>query len=344
MAGLINAAMGMTTSVPLLTVMWALNGLVQGVGAGASAKMLTAWFPPALRGRYWALWSTSANVGAFFAPVVCAHLAATSGFRAGLLAPGIATAAWAFLLLPLLKSSPSQAGLRAPWETASKQPPQSEGGSKHKSGELRNKAEWQSILVDGVLRNRTIWALAAAYLFVYLVRSGTKSWLHFWLVEARGCSPADAAYRASGMEVGGIVGTFSAGIVSDAVGGRRVVVTLIYLALVAVSLAGMWALPVSIPSAVGFATFAAVGFAINGPQMMIGLIGAEACDRRVVATATGILGWISYLGAAASGFPLSLAIRNGGWPVYFSILIASCFGAIVCLVPLWRLRATQPKR
>lgn len=71
-----------------------------------------------------------------------------------------------------------------------------------------------------------LYGLAVAYFFVYLVRSGMKSWLHFWLLDARNLGPANTAYRITGMETGGILGTFSVGIVWDAVDGRGVFVTI----------------------------------------------------------------------------------------------------------------------
>lgn len=42
---------------------------------------------------------------------------------------------------------------------------------------------------------------------------------------------------------------------------------------------------------------AAVGFALYGPQMLIGLCGAEVVPKPSVSAANGMLGWISYLGA-----------------------------------------------
>lgn len=343
LAGLLNVAMGTCSSVGMLAALWAVNGLVQGVGAGASAKMLTAWFSPQQRGLYWALWSTSANVGAFLAPVVCARLAMSAGFRYGLILPGIVTAAWAALMLPLLRSTPRDAGLIADWEQPPRPTTTSLEGADAEGKKAHDKAEWRDIFVNGVLKNKTIWMLAVSYFFVYLVRNGTKSWLHFWLAEVRGLNAAEAAYRVSGMEIGGIAGTFSAGIVSDWMGGRRVVVTILYLVGMMAALGVAWAMPAGMAVA-DFAAFAAAGFMINGPQMMIGLIGAEVCDRRVMATATGVLGWISYLGAAASGFPLSVLIRKGGWSLYFPCLIASCACAILCLAPMWGLKATSAKK
>lgn len=336
LAGALNAMMVLSTRVGFLTAVWAANGLVQGVGAGASAKLLTAWFDPRERGFFWALWSTSANVGAFLAPVVVARLVDVSGVRAGLLLPGVFAIAWAVVVAICLRSSPAKFGFAVPWEA--------DADAAGKAGGKEEETEsWWQLFMDGVLKNRTIWLLAISYFFVYLVRSGTKSWLHFWLVETRGLRVSEAAYRASGMEVGGMAGTFSAGVLSDRLGGRRVLVTIGYL----VGMIGALALAVGIPGAVSarvhFAVFALVGFCINGPQMMIGLVGAEVSDRRVLATATGVLGWISYLGAAASGFPLSVVVGRLGWPAFFACLFVSCALAVVCLLPLWRMRASVAK-
>lgn len=323
--------MGTVSSVTLLALLWALNGLVQGAGAGASAKMLTAWFSRKERGLFWALWSTSANIGAFFAPIVCAGLASGSlGFRAGLIVPGAFAVALAIVVAPLMSSSPRDARLVSPWETETR--------SAVEEGKVKvEKVTWRSAFVEGVLKNRTIWGLAVAYFFVYLVRSGMKSWLHFWLLNARKVGVAEAAYRVSGMEVGGILGTFSAGIMSDKADGRRVLVTMAYLLGVVVALAATWLMPGGWPL-YDFAVISVLGFMINGPQMMIGLIGAEVSNKRVVATATGVLGWISYLGAAASGFPLSVVIKRFGWSGYFVTLLCSTVCSLLCLAPFWKFK------
>lgn len=46
---------------------------------------------------------------------------------------------------------------------------------------------------------------------------------------------------------------------------------------------------------------AALGFTIYGPQMLIGLSGAELVSPGAVGASQGILGWIAYLGAANAG-------------------------------------------
>jgi MFS transporter, OPA family, sugar phosphate sensor protein UhpC len=187
-----------------------------------------------------------------------------------------------------------------------------------------------------------VWALAAAYFFVYFARQGLRSWLHFFLVDARGVDAATAAYRVSGMEVGGIVGTFAAGYLSDALDGRRVAVTLAFLAGLAASIAAAAALPAGCGAAADVALIALIGLFINGPQCLIGLIGAEQCDARVVGTVSGVLGWVSYGGATASGLPLSLLVRRFGWRAYWAAMILATVSAGLLLLPMAGLRARAP--
>jgi MFS transporter, OPA family, sugar phosphate sensor protein UhpC len=348
LAGLVNCAMGLPLNSPaILATLWGLNGMVQGVGAGASAKLLTSWHSRSERGAAWSLWSSSANVGAFLAPILCGWLATTGfGFRAGIFVPGAIAVTYALLVTPLIRDSPAAAGVRAPW--ASEDEAAAAAAAKagaDAAGQVPTPAlTFRQALVDGVLKNKRMWALAASYFFVYFTRQGMRSWLHFFLVEARGVDAATAAFRVSGMEVGGIVGTFAAGYLSDAVGGRRVAVTIGFLVGLAASLVAAAMLPATSASLVDIAVFSLIGLFLNGPQCLIGLIGAEVCDIRVVATVSGVLGWVSYGGATVSGLPLSLVVRRFGWPSYWAAMILSTLFAGLLLLPMIGLKGRVPVR
>lgn len=45
------------------------------------------------------------------------------------------------------------------------------------------------------------------------------------------------------------------------------------------------------------------------------------------------------MGAASAGVPLSLAVHQYGWGVFFSALIASCAAIFVLLAPFWNQKA-----
>ena len=106
------------------------------------------------------------------------------------------------------------------------------------------------------------------------------------------------------------------------------------------SLAGLIAAPVgNIPYLT--ANLAAIGFFIYGPQMLIGLIGAEVSHPRAVGTGNGLLGWIAYIGAAFAGEPISLIVKHFGWSVFASTLCACCVVPVLLLTPFWSVRKYQ---
>ena len=110
------------------------------------------------------------------------------------------------------------------------------------------------------------------------------------------------------------------------------------IAIIAASLAAFWAVPSS-AAALQWACVFAIGFFLYGPQMLIGLCGAELVGPESVGASEGFLGWVAYLGAANAGVPLSLIVKNYGWGAYFSALLCACAGALLLLAPMVGLRS-----
>ena len=79
----------------------------------------------------------------------------------------------------------------------------------------------------------------------------------------------------------------------------QVVIT--YALGTAAALAAFWACP-NQPTAQWLAV-ATVGFFLYGPQMLIGLCGAEVVSPSAVGASQGFLGWISYLGLCSTCLP-----------------------------------------
>jgi MFS transporter, OPA family, sugar phosphate sensor protein UhpC len=82
-----------------------------------------------------------------------------------------------------------------------------------------------------------------------------------------------------------------------------------------------------------------LGFCIYGPQMLIGLCGAELVGPESVGASEGFLGWIAYLGAANAGVPLSLIVKNMGWGAYFNTLTAAALIAFCIMAPMFKLQS-----
>jgi sugar phosphate permease len=286
-------------------------------------------------------------VGGFAAPILAGTAARAFGWRAGMLAPAAVAAAVSVIVALFMKESPEAAGyppLTEPGKEAAMQPATAATAATAVEHKEEKKKTMMELLTQDCLRSPAVWLLALAYFFVYVVRQGATSWLVFYLKSRGVPNPAVAV---SGLELGGLAGSLSAGALSDALlrrakaaGGRagslgiRVRVVIGYSLATAAALAGVWALPASAHPALVWAAVAGVGLALYGPQMLIGLCGAEAVPRAAVSAAQGFLGWVSYLGAANAGVPLAAIVQSRGWDAYFGALAACCGVVVALMLPL----------
>lgn len=68
-----------------------------------------------------------------------------------------------------------------------------------------------------------------------------------------------------------------------------------YTVGVAAMLMAFWSCPANLPW-LQWATVFMIGFFLYGPQMLIGLCGAELVGPESVGASEGFLGWVAYLG------------------------------------------------
>ena len=359
MTSIINITFGFCTSLQAFCVLWAMNGILQGFGAPSCAKILTSWFASKERGTYWGMWNIAHNLGGFAAPLVAGTAARNGGWSWGLWAPGITGLVASTSLVLAIRDSPEQCGFppaEAPdtestsdgdssvASTTTTTTADAHGKEEEEKEEEEMKPSLLKTLFDNVLSNPRIWALALVYFCVYIVRQGITSWSVFYLINAKGAADAAvAALRVSGLELGGLAGSLLAGKVSDhliktakpgeGLVGKRIRVVSLYIVGIVVMLGSFWAVP-SNQALLQWLIVFMIGFFLYGPQMLIGLCGAEIVGRESVGASEGFLGWVAYLGAANAGIPLSLLVKRLGWEYFFLTLVIACGAALVLLIPL----------
>jgi sugar phosphate permease len=257
-------------------------------------------------------------------------------------APGIVGLVFAAVVLLFMKDTPENFG-HAPVSTP--KPKQKEGAADEK------KPSMIQALKTEVLTSPYVWLFAISYFFVYVIRQGATSWLIFYL-KHKGIQ--DVATRVSGLELGGLAGSLSAGWLSDHLTkknqsegnkagnvGLRVKVAITYTLLTAVFLFGFYVSPNV--SWLQWLLVAGIGFSLYGPQMLIGLCGAEAVAKNAVSSCQGFLGIISYAGAASAGVPLALLVEKFGWNAFFASLGASCILVVLLILPMINLKSYSQK-
>lgn len=328
MTGVMNIMFGLSSSLLMFAVFWGLNGWFQGFGWPPCARFLTHWYSQSERGAWWSSWNVSHNVGAFVIPwVVGACL--IYGWRYAMFVPGVLCILGSFFLLNRLRDTPQSLGLPSIEKFRDDYPPNVQKGEKER--ELSAK----EILLDYIVKNKYIWLLAAAYFFVYIVRTAVNDWTALYLLETKDYSQLGANGCVSMFEVGGFFGSLFAGWSSDRLfEARRGPVNVLFTLGMLLSLGLFWMVPAGYPTIDSAAMFF-VGFTIFGPQMLIGVTAAELSHKKAAATSTGFVGCFAYMGAAVAGYPFGKLTQEFGWEGYFFGMALCALLAALLLFPLW---------
>jgi OPA family sugar phosphate sensor protein UhpC-like MFS transporter len=201
----------------------------------------------------------------------------------------------------------------------------------------------KEILFEYVLSNPYIWILAVSYFFVYIIRQAISVWTVLYLVEDKGYTQLGAGGVIFWFEMGGIVGSLLAGWVSDRFfSANRGPVNALFCLFSILAIYMFWTAAgtsLLLDSVLVFT----IGLLIFGPQMLIGIAAAELAHKKAAATATGFIGWIAYLGAAAAGYPLGIIAQDFGWEGFFLTLTACAILSSVLLIPLWNVQPSEQK-
>lgn len=277
-SAIINIMLGYTGSFLFFTILWALNGWFQSMGAPPAIVSLSRWFNNKDRGTYYGFFSASHNIGEAFTYVFTALAVSYFGWQMGFVSAAIAGFLGVAIILIFLHDTPESKGL----PRIMKDVP-----TKDLAG-----------LQLQVLKSPAIWVLALSSAFMYISRYAITSWGIFFLQEQRHYSAVVASSIISVSAISGIFGNIFSGWVSDGVfKGKRNIPALIFGVLNAFSLAVFLYVPngyqwIEVLAMVGF------GFSIGVLICYLaGLMAVDMVPKSVSGAAIGVVGVASYLGA-----------------------------------------------
>lgn len=336
LTGFFNILFGLSSSLWLMAIFWALNGWFQAWGWPACCKQLNYWYEQSERGLWYSICTTSHTVGGAIIPILAVYSADLLGWRYAMFIPAIISILMGGVLINRLRDVPRSIGLPTVEEyksmlTNSK----SLDNKQSKVSKNHNSLSVREILFHQVLNNKYVWIFGFSYFFVYVVRTAINDWTPLYLMEMKGIERKLATTGVSWFEIGGLIGMVLAGWGSDYFWrGNRIPIMVFCAIGLIFSLLGLKYLAYQFIY-LDMLLLALIGFFVFGPQMIVGLAAAEFVDKRAASTSNGFVGTFGYLGAAVAGYPMGEMLDAWGWSSFFLALVTSAVFILLILFPIW---------
>jgi OPA family glycerol-3-phosphate transporter-like MFS transporter len=335
-----NFAFGSVENYTVHLILWALNGFIQGMGWPPCGRSIGHWFSLRERGSYFAIWNIAHNIGGGIAGILAAFAAANYGWQAAFYFPGIIAVVGSVYLFWRLRDTPQSVGLPSIEEFKNNYP---EDEKEH--GIHEKELSTRELFIDNILTNKYLWLIAAANFFVYIVRYSMLDWGPTYLREMKGATLAGGGLAILIIEFGGIPSTLLMGWLSDKVGGRRGMVSLLCMIPIFAAFAGIYLNP---PGNLWLdMTFLAIiGFFIYPPVMLLGVYGLDLTSKKAVGTAAGFIGLFGYVGRTVQAKGFGWIVEYYGaiygpevaWKSVISAILGCTLLAIILLSFTWNVK------
>ncbi len=229
-------------------------------------------------------------------------------------------------------------------------PPIEEYTDTYAEGELnKNKREKElttkELFVDQILFNKYLWLFASANLFVYIVRYSMLDWGPIYLREIKGATLAGGGIAILILEFGGIPSTILMGWLSDKIGGRRGMVSLLCMIPIFFAFFVIYLNPAGYLW-IDMTMLAVIGFFIYPPVMLLGVAALDLTSKKAVGTAAGFVGLLGYTGRTiqAKGFGWmadyfgDLYGKQTSWDIIILSILGCTLISIFLLAFTWKIK------
>lgn len=325
-SSVVSILMGFTSSVGLFLLLMIFNGFFQGMGAPPCSIVIGKWFSQRERGLKMGIWNTSHNIGGgLIAPIatLCLFIFGEKYFQSIFFIPAFICIAIAIFVFLIGADTPESVGL-PPIEEFNNDYPEvkEEVAPTHLSS--------KEIMVKYVLKNKYVWYLALANIFVYLIRQGIVNWIPIYLKQQKGFSIANANSAMFLFEYAAIPASILLGWLSDVLfKGKRAPLSILCMIGVIIATLAYWQTSNYLITMISVAF---IGCFIYGPQLLIGMNLIDVVPSFAVGSATGFSGLCGYLcGELMADLVLGAIADKFGWNGAFIFILC---GSIIALVLL----------
>lgn len=348
------STVNMAQNVAIIFVMMLLVGWLSGMGWPPCGRIMAHWFSQNERSFKMSIWNTSHTIGsgslgllAIAGVAIFTGLGLEQTWRSAFIFPSLIAIVIAAFCWWLLRDTPQSCGL----------PPIEEyrndySGKKSKEGE-KEKIPFKTLFVDYIFKNKTLWLIALANAFVYLIRYGISDWSPVYLQGMDILDKSESSLAFSLHNYAGVPGTIVCGWISAKVfKGRCAPPIVIFMIAVLAGILLYWqAAPfalwmsqifggdaVSITKIVVYVSLCIIGFCIYGPVALVSVQALNLVPKNAAGTAAGFVGLFGYLlgDAILAKIVMGYVAQYQGWDATFwMFIIAGLVGTLFC-ASTWR--------
>lgn len=292
-----NLLFSQVSSLPMMLLLWGINGYAQSAGWSLVVKTLTNWTTTRHRGLLVGLISTCYQVGNVAAWLLAGYVAGTYGWRAAFIVPSVILGTMAVILAIALRDDPRVVGLGRVRDDLG----DDDGGKAHTIEAMEAEKLPFAETMRLVLSNKVLWVLAIGYFCMNSVRYSFMNWAVTYMADFQGQPIKDSAFKAVALPLIGAIGAVSAGWMSDKLfHKRRAPLCAIMLFSLAAVCLGFILVPKGY-SGVATAMLGLAGFLIYGPDMLMSGAATADVHPKAAAAATGFTMAMGNFGAMISG-------------------------------------------
>jgi OPA family glycerol-3-phosphate transporter-like MFS transporter len=318
MAGsiLFTILFGMAGGIPLFTLAWIGNRLVQSLGWAGMVKIASRWFSYSSYGTVMGIVSLSFLFGdAASREFMSVLIGAGLGWRGIFYAAAATLGVLLLINLALLKESPEKIGYP--------EPPANPANLFQSDGE-KHTPESLSSLLGTFARSRVFWLVCLLSCGITILRETFNLWTPTYFTQSVGLTVADAAQKSALFPLFGGISVLLAGYLSDRLGRTgRAAIILYGMLLSAAVLSALAYADFGGSKAAPVALVTLVAFVMIGPySYLAGAISLDFGGKQGSATASGLIDGAGYLGGVLAGNSFASVSVMWGWKGAFASLAA----------------------
>ena len=330
---LCNLFMGFQTSIAAMAVSWGINGFVQSMAWAPGVSSLTAWWPGDKRGFATGFANAFSGFGQVVATLMVALgfvLLPNMGWRSAFFVPAILPVAMLVIYWIFAKESPKAIGL-SDYEEEDK------GKAEHED-KMAQILKEKGVLYPYIhlLKKPVFWVWIFVVFASGIARYGLVTWIPKYLNETTGLGAVVSLLTSTILPIGMGIGTFIVPALTDkfcpdnrlwasVLSGMVAAVCIIGIAFLNPDSSFQFFLMLLCLFFAGFFIYA-----INGT---VWAYAADVGGRVFASTASGILDFAAYMGAAIQAAVYGSILNAGNWnAVFLSVALFCALIAVVSLV------------